>query len=149
MKMRKMLRAWLPCALWMTVIFVMSAMNGKASGEQSGVLARLLLSLVSMFSGTVEQGDLEFVIRKGAHLSEFALLFLLYFRALALTQCRRSGTLAFALTVCYAVTDEVHQFFVPGRSANAADVMIDAAGALTAWMILALVRKMIRRKKDV
>ena len=97
--MRKMLRAWLPCALWMTVIFVMSAMNGKASGEQSGVLARLLLSLVSMFSGTVEQGDLEFVIRKGAHLSEFALLFLLYFRALALTQCRRSGTLAFTLTV--------------------------------------------------
>lgn len=144
-----MLWAWLPCALWMAVIFAMSAMTGKASGAQSGVLAKLLYSLISVFSGAMEPGDLEFVIRKGAHLSEYALLFLLYFRALFLTGCGRHGILAFALTVFYAATDEVHQFFVPGRSASAADVMIDAAGALAAWMILALVRKMIRRKKDV
>jgi len=149
MKRGRMLRAWGLCILWMAVIFSMSAMTGRASGEQSGVLARLLSSLFSMFSGTVEQGEIEFIIRKGAHVSEFALLFALYFRALYLSEKKHCGISAFALTVLYAATDELHQFFVPGRSANAADVMIDAAGALTAWIILAAVQKTARRKKDV
>ena len=136
----------MPCAVWMAVIFVMSAMTGQASGAQSGVLTRLLLSLISVFSGTVDPGELEFIIRKGAHLSEFALLFLLYFRALYLTGQKNGGITAFALTVFYAAMDELHQFFVPGRSASAADVMIDAFGALTAWAILAAAQKIVRGK---
>jgi VanZ family protein len=44
----------------------------------------------------------------------------------------RSALLAIAITVGYGVTDEVHQSFVPGRSAERADVYADASGALLA-----------------
>lgn len=56
---------------------------------------------------------------------------------------RRIASLAIAMAVTYAVTDEVHQMFVPGRTADVADLIADTAGALAgtaacwAWGIIA------------
>ena len=148
MDKRRRNAAWALCALWMAVIFAMSAMTGKASGETSGALARFIAALVSLFSGTLGSIDLEYVIRKGAHLTEYAVLFVLYRRALRLSGARKIGLLALGLTAAYAATDELHQYFVPGRAATALDVMIDTCGALIAWGLTAAVEKTHRMLKD-
>lgn len=80
-------------------------------------------------SGLPDLWDL--VLRKAAHLTEYAVLGWLLLRALAPngTTNRQRG-LAVLLSVLYAASDEVHQSFVPGRTAAALDVLIDAVGGL-------------------
>jgi VanZ family protein len=67
-------------------------------------------------------GSWDLVLRKLAHAAEFAVLGALLVRATG-----RAG-LAFGLGVLYALSDEVHQVFVPGRVGAPLDVAIDAIG---------------------
>lgn len=83
---------------------------------------------------------IDFVLRKSAHVTEYMILAYLWTGALARGAGFQAGRAAFAalvMSVAYAATDEYHQTFVPGRSGNAPDVLIDAAGAtlgaLIAW----------------
>ena len=71
----------------------------------------------------------------------FGILALLVWRALATTtDVRRPAAWAIALTVLYAITDELHQGAVDGRHASAVDVGIDAVGALVAVALIGLLR---------
>jgi len=81
-------------------------------------------------------GTLDFVLRKIAHVTIFALLWLALARA---TDWRRP-TLAAVIAVLYAASDEIHQSFVQGRHGTPVDVAIDAVGiglAALAWGITA------------
>ena len=69
-------------------------------------------------------GTWDLVLRKLAHMAEYALLWLLWLRALG----REHGLAAAAVTLAYAATDELHQSFVEGRNGTPVDVAIDAAG---------------------
>jgi VanZ family protein len=91
---------WLPVVLWAAVIFTFS-------------------SIPSLNSGL---GTWDTVLRKSAHLTEYAL-----FGALLLRAFGRAFP-AFAVGVAYAATDELHQHFVRGRHASPVDVLIDAVG---------------------
>jgi hypothetical protein len=71
-----------------------------------------------------------FVFFKTLHVMEYAMLFLLYVRAL------KNFVAAFLLTILYAISDEVHQTFVPTREGKVRDVIIDAIGASLAWYSL-------------
>jgi VanZ family protein len=93
---------WLPVLVWAGVIFAFSAVPSLSSGL----------------------GGWDLLLRKLAHMTEYAILALLLVRATG------SYAWAFALTVAYATTDEVHQLFVRGRHGSPIDVAIDAAGAL-------------------
>ncbi len=53
---------------------------------------------------------------------------------------------AWAVGTVYAITDEVHQFFVPGRSCEARDVAIDSCGVAAGVLIWLLIRKMRRKR---
>jgi VanZ family protein len=81
---------------------------------------------------------LHWLARKTAHLSEYAILAALWLRAFVrgrnLTP-RIAGLLALAISVAWAILDEVHQSFVPSRSASLADVLVDTAGALIALTV--------------
>jgi VanZ family protein len=86
-----------------------------------------LSSVPSLSSGL---GEWDYVLRKCAHMTEYAVLAALLYRAL------ERELPAFLGTVAYAATDELHQHFVRGRHASAVDVAIDAVGAtigLLAW----------------
>lgn len=76
---------------------------------------------------------IQLLVRKAGHVTEYAILALLLFRALANTILRGRPFLVVLLdlTACgvFAATDEFHQSFVPSRTASARDVMIDLAGA--------------------
>ena len=98
---------WLPVLVWAAVIFAFS-------------------SIPSLNSGL---GTWDYVLRKCAHMTEYAILAVLLLRA------TRSYGWAFALAVAYAATDEFHQTFVRGRHGTPLDVAIDAAGALIGLLL--------------
>lgn len=101
------------------------------------LMMALIFALSSIPSGDVN-GSLQGPLRKVAHFGEFALLAALWWRALR-SRARPGAALAgaFALTLAYAVSDELHQGFVEGRHASALDVLIDTAGAATALALIA------------
>lgn len=138
--------SWAVCALWMALIFAMSAATGEVSGEQSGLLVRLLTALLpkGILLDEAVLSALETLVRKAAHMAEYAVLFCLYRHALRLSGVKRAGIIALALSVGYAVTDEIHQAFVPGRGPSPIDVMIDGCGALLGWAALRLCKRLIR-----
>lgn len=138
--------AWLGAFAWMGVIFLMSAMPGDISGAQSGRLTQMVLAAVSfLFGGEAAAGispeTVELLVRKGAHMAEYAILFLLYRRALERSGARRPGLAALCLCAAYAATDELHQAFVAGRGPSAVDVGIDTLGAAAGWGVRSAVRR--------
>jgi VanZ family protein len=101
---RSSLQTWLPVFVWAGGIFAFS----------------------SVPSLSTELGTWDTILRKLAHLAEYAVLGLLLDRALR----RPHVVVAVALAGLYAVTDEVHQRFVEGRHGSPVDVGIDTLGAL-------------------
>lgn len=134
--------AWLCALAWMGVIFLMSAMPGDVSGAQSGRLVQVISSAIAALFGAAVPADvLSLLVRKGAHMAEYATLFLLYRRALTLSGARRPGLAALGLCACYAATDEFHQAFVAGRGPSVADVGIDTLGAAIALLARGAMRR--------
>ena len=68
------------------------------------------------------------ILRKGAHMTEFGLLWLLWWRAFGF----RHAVPAAVITLLYAASDELHQHFVTGRHASPLDWLIDATGVAIA-----------------
>ena len=144
MKNRKKLLAWLGVAAWMVVVFLFSAQNDIQSGDTSGMVVRWFLSLLyrgfESFSPERQMellGAWHLLIRKGAHFTEYAVL-----AALVANALRICGKLRWYLPViisaAYAVTDEIHQYFVPGRACRLLDVTIDTGGAVFGTAVFAL-----------
>ena len=112
MPAERALATWLPVLLWAGVIFALSSIPSLATGL----------------------GTWDLLLRKLAHALEYAVLGLLLARAIAELP-------AFAGGLAYAVTDELHQSFVPGRQAALLDVAIDAAGVLCGVLLWRRVRR--------
>jgi VanZ family protein len=84
-------------------------------------------------------GVFNFVVRKSAHLTEFAILAVLWYGAITVRLSPwRTGIAraAWLLSALYGLSDEVHQSFVPNRSSNWSDVALDSAGALIGLLLL-------------
>jgi VanZ family protein len=106
---------WLPPFALMAVIFAFSAQPDLNSGL----------------------GAIDLIGRKIIHMSEYALLCFLWWRALrTVASARGALALAFAVAVAYACTDEFHQHFVHGRHGTPVDVGIDAVGAGAAALLI-------------
>lgn len=120
---------------WMVVIFVFSAMPGEVSSEQS----QLLVSLFSFLGIDVESkfGEMaHFIVRKGAHFTEYAILYFLAFNYLRYYfKSTKAYLMALVFVFLYACTDEFHQLFVEGRAGRFVDVLIDTAGGTFAMGI--------------
>lgn len=134
--------------VWMMVIFFFSAQPAKESSEVSGTLAYRIVMLADEtfdwgLNGPQKENYAESMqppLRKAAHMTEFAVLCLLGFVFLKSMGIRgkRLYAFSFGLTTIYAASDEIHQFFVAGRSCSFLDVVIDASGAGIAILLLGL-----------
>jgi len=100
---------WGPAVIIMAIIFAASATPG---------------------SEMPKFGILDLLIKKGGHMLGYALLATAFFRALrrGKSVSRFQFILSLSLTVLYAISDEWHQSFTPGRTPSFQDVCIDAAG---------------------
>jgi VanZ family protein len=138
------LRYWLPTFVWMVLIFSASA-DAQSSQHSSTLFVPLLRWLFPGMSGAEIDGW-HHLLRKCAHLTEYAILAFLVRRTLRhLVESLRAPwsarLVAAVITVVflYAASDECHQTFVPGRTALVSDVLIDtsggAAGLVLTWVV--------------
>ncbi len=139
---RTVLRFWLPPLLWTGVI--LAASTDYLSAANSGPwLADLVRVLVGHPLPAAQFGELHFLIRKAGHVTEYAILSALLFRALRgegpLRWSGRWATAAIALAAAVGAFDEWHQMFVPSRTASPWDVLIDSGGAALAQIIIRVV----------
>jgi len=82
-------------------------------------------------------GSLDFFVKKGAHIAEYAILYLLLFRAFHTAMVSRKALFVSAIiAVLYAISDEYHQTFVPLRGGKVRDVLIDSIGVFLAYLFL-------------
>src|SRR5262245_4291115 len=121
----------------MAFIVGLSTDVGSSAHTESWLLPLLRTLAPWATSGQVEA--LHWLTRRLAHLSEYAILAALWLRAFVrgrnLTP-RSAGLLALAISVAWALLDELHQSFVPSRSASLADVLVDTVGALIALTVV-------------
>ena len=139
-KFRVFVKYWLPVCVWMVLIF--SASGDSHSYQHS---SRLIAPLVKFFFPAISQESLDLVVlgvRKCAHLTEYAILALLFWRALRKPVKNDPrpwswplAKLCVLLVALYAASDEFHQLFVPGRDATVRDVAIDTTGAALGMLI--------------
>jgi VanZ family protein len=108
----RVLTVWLPVVAWAAVIFAFSSVPHLGTGL----------------------GTWDTVLRKGAHVTEYAVLGVLLYRALG------REAIALAAGIAYAATDELHQHFVQGRHASPVDVAIDAVGVALGMLVWLRVR---------
>ena len=133
--------------LWMSLIFFMSAQPAPESTETSLSVGQMVCTVfVPGYKdmSTTEQMRLtkkiDHTVRKTAHATEYAILAVLVFLAIPY-RGKRSYLLSLCITVAYAISDEIHQYFVPGRACMITDVVIDSCGALVGLLIIFLVKR--------
>jgi VanZ family protein len=136
--MKSFLKYWLPVLIWIGVIFVGST-SVMSAEHTSRYIVPFLLWLKPGMSPTAIWTILV-VARKCAHVTEYAVLALLLWRALRSVPALRTKTLMIfgaALLGCalLAATDEFHQTFVKSRTPSVRDVLLDVAGVLLGLLI--------------
>ena len=121
MRIPKILKWWLPVALWAALIFYLSSIPYLNSGLEEDRL-----------------------LRKFAHILEYLIFTFLLHRAFKgswdLSACRVRAY-AVVLSLAYAASDEFHQLFVPGRNGTATDILIDAVGILGFYLLIKIFPK--------
>lgn len=150
--MRKHLQRHAPMVIMMIGIFIVSSDLGSADHTRpvlASIVRRFLPWLASrMDSHMIDITD--FIIRKIAHVTEYAVLSLLVSRSLDVTHQSHitQRIICVGVTSLYALSDEVHQSFVPSRGATYIDVLWDTLGATLGTTLLSLVQRSRHRKQS-
>lgn len=159
--LRQKIHFWFSVAI-MLVIFLHSAMPSDLSAQESGVIVAFLMERMNTLFG----GDrklITFIVRKSAHFLEYAVLgfslcltaddFENIYEERRSADAARSGEPALRRTIipwligtAYAVTDEIHQMFVPGRSCELRDVAIDSCGLAAGILLCRIIKKWKMRR---
>jgi VanZ family protein len=128
----------MPAIVWMAIIFLGS--TNMLSAEHT---SRFLVPFLRWFDPQISLAALDqiqFAIRKLGHLTEYAILAMLLWRALrGGIRWQMKMSILFLVAVLgsaiFAASDEFHQSFVPSRTGSPNDVMIDICGALAGLAI--------------
>ncbi|MBQ4629386.1 MAG: VanZ family protein [Clostridia bacterium] len=132
---------------WMAVIYMFSAQTSEVSGAESVFLTEKILRLFIDNPSEMLLDVTETVFRKLCHFGEYGVLAAFWYITL---KSFGLSSKKLWLTVCicafYSITDEVHQFFVPGRACRVYDIVIDTLGSTVGYFLCRFVDK-IRMKK--
>ncbi len=117
--------AWAPAGIWMAVIWTLSSIPGSALPPTRDIMS------------------------VGAHIVEYGVLGFLFAQAFSAHGIGKRKRWAFAVlsAVAFGVADEIHQVFVPGRDASAADIAVDAISAVGGSALNVVYFSGIRRKR--
>ncbi len=137
----------------MVCIFLFSCENSDDSSETSGNFVRIIINIfyndfdrMTEYQQTEIYNQISHIIRKTAHFSIYTALG--FFSSLAtgkrkLISLKSMGVIVFCFL--YAYSDELHQYFVPGRACMFTDVLIDTCGSITGLLISAILMKIITK----
>ena len=138
----------LVCAVvWMLLIFYLSSEGHDASSGRSDVIAEAVRHITNT---NLPNDVLTFLTRKAAHITAYFVLGILMYN-LVRTYARgalKAITYSIVFVAAYATSDEFHQMFVPGRSSEIRDVLIDTtAGVVGVTVAYFIIRKYSGHKK--
>jgi VanZ family protein len=146
LRFRDLLKAWLPVILWMALMFFGS--TDLMSAEHT---SRFITPFLRWLDPEISPDAINHVhalVRKAAHVTEYAILTGLLFRALRGLIDRfwwRAGV-AFLPAMIFAAADEYHQSFVPSRTGSPIDVLIDYCGAIVGILICRALHLALRNR---
>jgi len=147
---RRIFISWTVVVLYLALIFYFSSQDGTESHKVSAGLLQYLKVLTLVLPEYVQNylikylingnGNLEFLLRKVAHFTEYFILSFIFYRAMIVSGSRIKKSIIVTVIFCflYAVSDEIHQLFVPGRVFAVRDIIIDTSGALLGMAIVGL-----------
>ncbi len=155
--MKKYLK-YIPCVTTlaiMYIIFSFSAQDATTSSQSSSSLIAFFISLLpdGFFNSDKEVliQNASHLVRKMAHFTIYTALGISVFSMfkLLIEKIKPIHTIIISTLFClmYAISDEIHQMFVPGRSCQISDIILDTSGALTGVIVTFLIIKILRRRK--
>lgn len=138
---------WILVITWMVIIFWFSNQPAAISDEKSKFVIHAFKVLGLNLDSIL--GDLaNFIVRKAGHFTEYLILYVLFFNALLEDfNFKKSLMVSFFIVFVYACSDEIHQIFIPGRTARIRDVIIDTCGGSFAMLTIYLKQKNLFKKK--
>lgn len=141
--------------IWMLVIFNFSSQNGSKSTKTSDVVTSMVVNVTTSVTNKdipreevkKKVEDSTFLVRKTAHFTEYLILGILVLQLLSDYTKINKRMLIVSLIICYlyAVSDEVHQIFIPDRTAKVLDTFIDGAGSLVGITIYSIYQSKCRK----
>lgn len=127
----------------MVTIFILSAQNGEESSSTSGFFTKLIEAILG-------QPANEDIIRTLAHFCEFAGLGFLMCNFIFSLKDKLKPFLSIIFSVLYAISDEIHQIFVPERACQLSDLAVDTSGIIlgvAGFCILITIMRKIQNAK--
>lgn len=141
------LRYWLPVVVWMTLVF--SASADAQSFYHSSIYFEPLMRWLFPHMPQAQIEAIHHVFRKCCHLTEYAIFAWLLWRAIRKPVKNDprpwlwpEAGLALAIVFLYSASDELHQVFVPSRTGQISDVLVDAFGGAIGLLVLWLWKKL-------
>ena len=126
--------------IWMIFIFTMSSFNATESNNQSSYIVNILSSILNINNLDI----LSYIVRKLAHLTEYTILGILILNMVK--QINIKTYIGLIISISYAISDEIHQLFISGRSCQITDICIDTLGICIGFIIYKYILKFIKRK---
>ena len=119
-------------------IFQFSNQKGEESGNLSGKIAKFLVEKLPIKNTKQTLKRTEAIIRKIAHFSIYTLLGFLLMSFISTYHLEENKRIisSFFIGILYATSDEIHQRFVPGRSCQITDIILDSMGVLLGILLL-------------
>jgi VanZ family protein len=125
--------------IWLGVIFVLSSEQSTVSSTRSGAIVD---TIKTINPSVTDSENITFLVRKAAHITAYFVLGILMFRVVRIYSRipKKAIVLSIVFVGMYAISDELHQLLVNGRSGEVRDVLIDtssgALGVLVTYLII-------------
>lgn len=137
---------WAAVAACMVVIFYLSHQPSEESAELSLTVMNGIFAVFAWLTDILGHEG----FRTLAHGLEYCGLGALLFHAFLQTSGKSKPVISFAVAVLYAISDEIHQIFIPGRAFQISDMIVDATGAAAGIAVCVafyiIVLKIIKKK---
>ena len=142
--------------LWMAIVFYFSNQPGKMSSDTSSGFTEKIIKIVTYKSDLTDEEKenivqkIEPITRKFAHYTLYTIGGILIINVVNEYKLKKAQKNLISLIIgnVYAITDEIHQYFIEGRSASICDVGIDTLGVITGIAIFLLIMKFIKIIKN-
>ena len=148
MKNKRLIISWSLLIGWMLLIFLMSNQPADISNKQSD-LAINLFSIIGIDLNNHLGEIASFVVRKAAHFTEY---FILYCFSIAVCKhyvdIKKARIYCLFIVLGYAISDEIHQYFIPGREMAIRDVAIDFSGGVLGFIVNIVIYKIKFNKRN-
>lgn len=137
--------------LWMIIVFYFSHQQGTGSSNTSKKVSKIVVEIIDIKNEMQEEQKqeiikiIELIIRKLAHYTIYLIggIFITNCVYWYILEGKRTILYGASIGIIYAITDEIHQLFIPERSGKITDVLIDTIGIFTGILIYLFMKKLI------